>query len=107
LGISKIASKESNSGLQMNFFGECEKFWAKSALTFGNGFPRVSGSTDWTAALQHCGKQKAQGVKQTIVHWVIRESAPIWRCSSHRGTPSIRQLNHRVFCENKSRQRRS
>jgi hypothetical protein len=41
LGISKIASKDSNSGLHMNFFQELQKFWTKSALTLWN---RLSGS---------------------------------------------------------------
>jgi hypothetical protein len=51
LGISKIASKDSNSGMRMNFFQESEKFWTKSALTLWKRFSG-SGSTDWTDALQ-------------------------------------------------------
>jgi hypothetical protein len=53
VGISKPISKESNSGLQINFVQESEKFWTKSALTFLKRF-FGSGSTDWTDALQHC-----------------------------------------------------
>jgi hypothetical protein len=53
LGISKTAFKDKNSGLQMNFFRESEKFWTKSTLTL---WKRVSGSgsTDRTNVLQHC-----------------------------------------------------
>jgi hypothetical protein len=53
LAISKTASKDSNSGLQMNFFQESEKFWTKLALKHWKRFSG-SGSTDWTDALQHC-----------------------------------------------------
>jgi hypothetical protein len=35
--------------------------------------------------LQHSSKWKVRGMKQTIVHWVILDSAQIWRCSSHHG----------------------
>jgi hypothetical protein len=51
LGYLKTASEDSNSGLQMNFFRESEKFWTKSVLTL---WKRVSGSgsTNWTNALQ-------------------------------------------------------
>jgi hypothetical protein len=52
LGISKTASKDSNSGLQMKFFRESEKFWTKSRLTLWKRFSG-SGSTDWTDALEH------------------------------------------------------
>jgi hypothetical protein len=52
-GHLKNAFKDSNSGLQMNFFRESEKFWAKSALTLWKQFSG-SGSTDWTDVLQHC-----------------------------------------------------
>jgi hypothetical protein len=52
-GISKIASKDGNSGLPMNFFRESEKFRTKAALTFWKRFSG-SGSTDWADALQHC-----------------------------------------------------
>jgi hypothetical protein len=51
LDISQTASKDVNSGLQMNFFREPEKFWTKSALTLWKRFSE-SGSTDWTHALQ-------------------------------------------------------
>jgi hypothetical protein len=63
LSISKIASKDSNSDLQMNFFQESQKFWTKSALTFWN---RFSGS-EWInrldrciVAFQHCSKWKVR-----------------------------------------------
>jgi hypothetical protein len=43
-------SKDSNSGLQMNFFRESEKFWKNSTLTFCK---RFSGS-DWINRLDLC-----------------------------------------------------
>jgi hypothetical protein len=36
--------------------------------------------------LQHCSKLKVRGRKWTMAHWVIFDSAQIWRSSSHRGT---------------------
>jgi hypothetical protein len=53
VAISKRTFKDSNSGLQMNFFRESGTFWAKSALTLWRRFSG-SGSTNWTDALQHC-----------------------------------------------------
>jgi hypothetical protein len=61
-GISKIASKDSNSGLQMNFFRESEKFSTKSVLTLSQRFSG-NGSTDWTDALQPCSKWKVPGMQ--------------------------------------------
>jgi hypothetical protein len=85
LEISKAASEDSNSGLQMNFFRESEKIWTKSALTLLKPF-FGSGSAEWTDALQYCRKWKVHAMKQTMVHWVILDSAQIWRRWSHRGT---------------------
>jgi hypothetical protein len=51
LAVSKTASKDSNSSLQMNFFCESEKFWTKSALAVWKPFSG-SGSTDRTDALR-------------------------------------------------------
>jgi hypothetical protein len=59
--ISKIASKDSYSGLQMNFFRESEKFWTKLALTPGKQFSG-SESIDCTDAL-HCSKWKVYEMK--------------------------------------------
>jgi hypothetical protein len=53
LGISKTASKDRNSGLQMKFVRESEKIWTKSALTLWKRF-FGSGLRDWTDALQYC-----------------------------------------------------
>jgi hypothetical protein len=50
LGISKIASKDNNSGLQMNFFRESEKFWTELVLALWKLFSG-SGSTSWA---MHC-----------------------------------------------------
>jgi hypothetical protein len=62
LGISKTASMDSNSCLQVNFFQEPEKFWTKSALTLWKRFSGTE-STDWTDASQHCSKWKVRGMK--------------------------------------------
>jgi hypothetical protein len=51
LGISKTASKESNSGQHMHSFRESDKFWTKSALRLWKRFSG-SESADWTDALQ-------------------------------------------------------
>jgi hypothetical protein len=65
LDISKIASKDRNSGLQMNFFRESEKFWMKSTLTLWKQFFRSESinKLDWTNALQHCSKWKVLEMK--------------------------------------------
>jgi hypothetical protein len=52
LSIFKIASKDSNSGAQMNFFREAEKFWTKSALTLWKQFSG-SGSTDYIGSMHY------------------------------------------------------
>jgi hypothetical protein len=49
----------------------------------------VSGSTNWTDALQNWSKWKVRRMKQTMVHWVKLASSEIWRCSSRRGTCNI------------------
>jgi hypothetical protein len=49
----RLQSKDSNWDLQMNFFGESQTFWTKSALTLCKHFSG-SRSTNWTDALQHC-----------------------------------------------------
>jgi hypothetical protein len=53
--ISKSASEDSNSGLQMNFSRSPNKFWMKSVLTLWKRCSG-SGSTDWTDAFLHCSK---------------------------------------------------
>jgi hypothetical protein len=55
LGILKPASKDNNSGLQMKFFGESEKFWTNSVLALWKRFSG-NGSTDWAHELQHGSK---------------------------------------------------
>jgi hypothetical protein len=62
LGISKTTSKDSNSGLQMNFLRKSERFWTKSGLTLWKEFSG-SGSTDWIDALPHGSKWKVHGIK--------------------------------------------
>jgi hypothetical protein len=48
---NRLQSKDSDSGLHMNFFREPEKFWTKSALALWKPFSG-SGSTYWTNALR-------------------------------------------------------
>jgi hypothetical protein len=64
---------------------------------FGSDSLEVSRSRAWTnalqhcsiAALQHCSKWKVRGMRETIIHWVILDSAQIRRSSSRRGTSDI------------------
>jgi hypothetical protein len=54
LSISKIASKDNKSGLQMICFRKSAKIWTKSALAHWKRFS-MSWSTDWTDILD-CSK---------------------------------------------------
>jgi hypothetical protein len=66
LSILKTASKDSNSGLQINFFRESENYWAKSALTFWKQLSG-SGSTDWTDALQQMKSTRNEGNNHPLI----------------------------------------
>jgi hypothetical protein len=71
LGISKTASKDSDSGLQMTFFRDSEKFWKNQLWDFGSNFTvgdqQIGPMHCSIAALQHCSIAALQHCSITIL----------------------------------------